>query len=47
MAHITVTPPAYDKNDPEGTIRKLCEYNARLLEELQWLLTQMEKKNNT
>lgn len=44
MAHITVTPPVYDGKDPEGTIRKLCEYNAKLQEELQWLLTQMEKK---
>ena len=44
MAHITVTPPAYDKNNPEDTIRQLCDYNTKLQEELQWLLTQMEKK---
>ena len=44
MAHITATPPVYDRTDPEGTIRKLCEYNAKLQEELQWMLTQMEKK---
>lgn len=44
MANITTTPPNFDRNDVEGTVRKLCEYTARLQEELQWLLTQMEKK---
>lgn len=44
MANITTTPPGFDRNDMEGTVRKLCEYTARLQEELQWLLTQMEKK---
>lgn len=44
MANISVTPPQYDIRDPQGTIRKLCEYNVKLQEELQWLLTQMEKK---
>jgi hypothetical protein len=44
MANISVTPPVYDRNDPEGTIKKLCEYSAKLQEELQWVLTQMEKQ---
>ena len=45
MANITVTPPAFDRNDLEGTVKRLCDYNARLQEELQWLLTQVAKQN--
>lgn len=44
MANITVTPPVYDRTDPDKTLRQLCEYNAKLQEELQWCLTQLEKK---
>lgn len=44
MANISVHPPSYDRNDLEGTVRKLCDYSIKLQEELQWILTQMEKK---
>ena len=43
MANISTTPPVFDGNNLEGTVKKLCEYSARLQEELQWILTQMEK----
>ena len=44
MANISVTPPGFDRNDPEGTLKRLCEYEAKLHEELSWLISQLEKK---
>ena len=46
MTHITVTPPVYDKQDLEGTIKRLCDYNVMLNEQLQYCLTLMEKQIN-
>lgn len=45
MANITVSPPSFDHNDLEGTVKKLCDYNIKLQEELQFLLTQMAKQS--
>ena len=44
MANISVSPPTFDRNDVEGTVKKLCEYDAKLHEELSWLISQLEKK---
>lgn len=43
--HITVHPPAFDRNDVEGTVKQLCDYNIKLQEEIQFLLTQLAKQN--
>lgn len=42
--HITVHPPGFDRNDMEGTVKKLCDYNIKLQEELQFLLDQLAKQ---
>lgn len=44
MAKITAQPPAFDKNDLAGTLKKMCDYCAKLNEELQFALSQIEKK---
>lgn len=44
MAKITAQPPLFDKNDLEGTLKKMCEYSAKLNEELQFALSQLEKQ---
>lgn len=45
MANITVTPPYFDPRDLEGTVKKLCDYNIKLQEELQFLLAQMDRQS--
>ena len=42
--NISVHPPAFDRNDVEGTVKKLCDYNIKLQEELQFLLLQLAKQ---
>lgn len=47
MAKLTVTPPTFVKTDPEGTVKKLCDYNIKLQEQLQFSLTAIEKRIET
>ena len=44
MAKITANPPTFNEDDLKGTLKKLCEYNVKLNEELQFALAQIEKQ---
>lgn len=37
-------PPAFDKNDPTGTVRLLCDYLTTMYEELDFTLKQLQKQ---
>lgn len=43
MAVLPTKPPAFDRNDVAGTVKKLCDYNIQLQEQLDFQLTQMNK----
>lgn len=40
---LSTKPPAYDKNDPEGTLRRICNYLYELYEELDFTLKQLQR----
>lgn len=37
------SPPAFDKNNVDGTVKALCAYNRNMHETMDYLLGQMEK----
>lgn len=43
MAVLPTKPPAFDRNDVEGTVKKLCDYNIQLQEQLDFQLAQTNK----
>lgn len=43
MAVLPTKPPAFDRNDVVGTVKKLCDYNLQLQEQLDFQLAQMNK----
>lgn len=43
MAVLPTKPPAFDRNDVAGTVKKLCDYNLQLQEQLDFQLAQMNK----
>ncbi len=44
MAKISVNPPTFQKTDPEDTVKRLCDYNIKLQEQLQFSLTAIERR---
>ena len=44
---LSTKPPAFDKNDPAGTLRKVCTYLQQMQEELDFTLKQLQKSVNT
>ena len=40
---LSTKPPVFDRNDPEGTVKNLCNYLIQLQEELDFTLEQMKK----
>lgn len=43
MAVLPTKPPAFDRNDVAGTVKKLCDYNLQLQEQLDFQLAQTNK----
>lgn len=43
MAVLPTKPPSFDRNDVTGTVKKLCDYNLQLQEQLDFQLAQMNK----
>lgn len=41
------SPPAFNKNDIEGTVKALCSYTRNLHETLDFTLGQIQKKLNS
>lgn len=40
---LPVKPPVFDKNDIPGTVKRICDYQIQLQEQLDFQLEQMQK----
>lgn len=40
---LPVKPPVFDKNDIPGTVKRICDYQIQLQEQLDFTLEQMQK----